>query len=118
MTAHRPGDTVAASGVPPEELGAGMHAVVRHYKGASELIEELGRRSGDVEKLISGIDGFVAYHLVRTTDGGYSFSVFEDRTGAEESNRQAAEYLKTNLPTVATSPPEIIEGESIIDFRR
>lgn len=95
-----------------------MHTVVRHYQGASQLMDELGRRSTDVEKLIRGIPGFVAYYLVKTADGGYSVSVFDDRAGTEESNRRAAEYLKENLSSMATSPPEILEGESIIDFSR
>jgi predicted amino acid dehydrogenase len=95
-----------------------MHTVVRHYKGASALIDELGRRSADLETLIRGVPGFVAYYLVKTADGGYSVSVFEDRSGTEESNRRAAEYLKTNLSSIATSPPEILQGEAIIDFAR
>lgn len=95
-----------------------MHTVVRHYPGASELMDELGRRSADVEKLIRGIPGFVAYYLVKTEDGGYSVSVFDDRAGTDESNRRAAEYLRENLSSLATSPPEILDGESIIDFAR
>ncbi len=95
-----------------------MHTVVRHYKGAAELMDELGRRSADVETLIRGIPGFVAYYLVKTADGGYSVSVFEDRAGTEESNRRAAEYLRENLSSLATSPPDILDGESIINFAR
>jgi hypothetical protein len=95
-----------------------MHTVVRHYKGASELMDELGRRSADVETLIRSIPGFVAYYLVKTADGGYSVSVFEDRAGTEESNRRAAEYLRENLSSLATSPPDILDGESIINFAR
>ena len=95
-----------------------MHTVVRHYKGAAELIDELGQRSTDIEKLIREIPGFVAYYLVRSSDGGYSVSVFEDRTGTEESNRKAAGYLRENLSSLAVNPPEILEGESIIDFAR
>jgi len=51
----------------------------------------LARRTDEVEQLIRGVSGFVSYCLVRTADGGFSVSVFEDRAGTEESNRRAAE---------------------------
>ena len=95
-----------------------MHTVVRHYKGASQLMDELARRSADVEKLIRDIPGFVAYYLVRTADGGYSVSVFDDSSGTDESTRRAAEFVRTNFASLATAPPEILTGESLIDFTR
>ena len=100
------------------DWGHVMHTVVRHYQGAAALMDELGKRSADVEELIRGIPGFVAYYLVKTADGGYSVSVFEDSAGTDESNRRAATYLKENLSSLAISPPEILSGESIIDFAR
>ncbi len=95
-----------------------MHAVVRHYKGSSTLVDELTKRSGDVEELIRGVPGFVAYHLIRTGDGGCSISVYEDKAGVEESTRRAAAYIKENLESVAAGPPEVMEGESVIHFTR
>jgi hypothetical protein len=92
------------------------YAVDRHYKGSSELMDELRDRSDDVESLIRGIPGFVAYHLVRSEDGGFSISVYEDLTGAEESIRQAREYIQTNLSSLAGAPPEVIQGEAFISF--
>jgi heme-degrading monooxygenase HmoA len=93
-----------------------MNVVIRHYKGAPELMDELERRSDEVEKLIRGVPGFVAYHLVRTSDGGFSISVYEDSTGTQESVKQAAEFIRTTLPSLTVSPPEVIDGESIISF--
>jgi hypothetical protein len=95
-----------------------MHAVVRHYKGSPELVDELVRRSGDVEELIRGVDGFVAYYLVKTAGGGASISVFENQAGTEESTRRAAAYIKENLASSAAGPPEVIEGETAIHFAR
>src|SRR5688500_1417311 len=57
--------------------GAGqVHAVSRHYKGSSQLFDELERRTDEVEQVIRGVSGFVGYYLVRTEDGGFS----EDHT--------------------------------------
>jgi len=93
-----------------------MNVVIRHYKGAAELMDELQRRSDEVEQLIRDVTGFVAYHLVRTSDGGFSISVYEDATGTQESVKRAADYIRTTLPSLTVSPPEVIEGESIISF--
>lgn len=93
-----------------------MHVVIRHYEGSAKLIDELVDRRKDVEELIRGIDGFVAYYLLKTADGGASVSVFRDEAGTTESNKVAAAYLKENLKGVAAGPPQIIEGATVIDF--
>jgi hypothetical protein len=95
-----------------------MHVVVRHYKSSPELIDELVRRSSDVEELIRGVDGFIAYYLVKTAIGCASISIVEDQAGAEESTRLAAAYLNENLASIGASPPELIEGETVIHFAR
>ncbi len=94
-----------------------MQVVVRPYKGSAKLIDELVDRRKDVEALIRGVDGFAAYYLVRTADGGASVSVFEDEAGTTESNKRAAAFIKENLEGVAAGPPEIIEGTAVIDFK-
>ena len=93
-----------------------MHAVVRHYKGNAQLLDELARRTNEVEQLIRGVSGFVSYCLVRTADGGFSVSVFEDRAGTEESSWRAGDWIRQNAPQVAGSPPEVIEGEAILQL--
>jgi hypothetical protein len=42
--------------------------------------------------------------------------VCENRSGAEESNRVEATWLKDKLPTFATRPPEIWTGELRIEM--
>jgi hypothetical protein len=39
---------------PATVLGGWMHAVIRHYKGNAQLLDELARRTGEVEQLIRG----------------------------------------------------------------
>jgi heme-degrading monooxygenase HmoA len=95
-----------------------MHAVIRHYRGNSQLMDVLAQRRDEVEQLIRDVPGFVTYALVRTADGGFSISVYEDQTGTEESTRRAAEWVGQNAPQAAGSPPEVIEGETILQFSK
>lgn len=91
-----------------------MHVTVRNYRGSSDLIDLLVENEDTVRSLISGIDGFRAYYLVRTNDGGLSISVFDDESGAEESNRVAADWVRENASDVRTDPPEVSAGEVVI----
>jgi hypothetical protein len=93
-----------------------MHAVVRHYKGSAKLMDELATRQDEVEELIRGVPGFVSYCLLRTEDGGASITMCQDEAGTAESVKRAAAYIKENLDGIAAGPPEIIEGETFIDF--
>jgi heme-degrading monooxygenase HmoA len=95
-----------------------MHVVLRRYQGASALFDELARRQADVEQLIRGVQGFVAYYLVRTEDGGVSVTVCEDRAGTQESTRRAADWVRQNVPAAAGTPPEVTEGDAIYQFTR
>lgn len=91
-----------------------MHVTVRNYPGSSDLVDLLVENEDTVRSLISGIDGFRAYYLVRTGDGGLSISVFDDESGAEESNRVAGEWVRENASDVRPNPPEISAGEVVI----
>ncbi len=95
-----------------------MHTVIRHYKSNAKLIEELERRSGEVEAIMRGVPGFVAYRLIKTAGGGVSISVFNDEAGAEESSRVAKQWIKENAPSVAGRAPQLIQGESILQFSK
>ena len=90
-----------------------MYAVVRRYR-SPQLIDELAQHKDAVEQLISGIDGFVSYTLLRTEDGGITLSVYQDRTGAEESIRQARAWVQANVSAAAQSPAEVSQGEVVL----
>jgi heme-degrading monooxygenase HmoA len=93
-----------------------VYVTIRSYKASPDLADAFAQREDDIRQLITGIDGFRAYHMIRTGDGGVAtVSVYEDQAGAEESTRQAREWVQENLPGVATSPPEVISGEAFID---
>ena len=62
--------------------------------------------------IVSSTPGFVAYYFaVDDADNGISVSVFDDRAGAEESNRRAAEWVKSNVADFTAGPPDIVAGE-------
>jgi hypothetical protein len=94
-----------------------MHVTIRRYSGSPELADALVARESDVREIISSIDGFHAYYLVRGADGeATSISVYGSESGAEESNRRAAAWLRENLPDLSVSPPEVTAGEALISF--
>ena len=94
-----------------------MHAVVRSYSGpgASELFDLLGQREEDVKNLIVTVPGFVSYAAFRSGDGGITVTVCQDKTGADESSRRAAEWVKENVSSMA-NPPVITEGSTVLQF--
>ena len=91
-----------------------MYATVRTYSGGPELADALVGNEADVKSLVSGIDGFRAYYLVRTADGTVSISVYDDEAGANESNRVAADWIRENLPELGGSAPQVSAGEVVI----
>jgi hypothetical protein len=93
-----------------------MYAVIRRYTGAAKLIEALDRTPQEIERLMSAVPGFVAYHAVRAGDTLVTVSVCNDRTGTDETTRRAAQWVRDNVPAGAVGAPEITEGESFIDF--
>lgn len=64
--------------------------------------------------LLRQVPGFVAYYWVDAGDGTMvSTSVFEDRAGAEESVKRAAEFVRASLASLLPNPPQITAGEVV-----
>jgi heme-degrading monooxygenase HmoA len=93
-----------------------MYATIRIYSGADGFADALVENESEVRGLISGIDGFKAYYLLKTADGTASISVYEDEAGTAESTRAAGEWVRENLPQFAGSPPQVTSGEVAISF--
>jgi hypothetical protein len=65
--------------------------------------------------LVTRIPGFVDYYWVDAGGGVMlSTTVFEDKVGADESNRAAAGVVKDKLAKILPKPPQITEGEVIV----
>ena len=90
-----------------------MYATVRTYSAGPELADALVSNEADVKTLISGIDGFNAYYLVRTAEG-VSISVYDSEAGVNESTSAAANWIRENLPEIEGSAPQISAGEVVI----
>jgi heme-degrading monooxygenase HmoA len=95
-----------------------MYVVVRRYTGASALADAMLQREQEVRDLISTVPGFRAYYAVRSGDGGAiaTVTICDSKEGTDESNRRAADWVRTNMSGASISPPEITEGETYINF--
>jgi hypothetical protein len=89
-----------------------MFAVIRHYhfdKKNSAAIDRAIRE--DFVPIVQRAKGFQHYYWLDTGNGeGASFGLFNDKTGADESVRLAADYVRDNLSNLLTQQPEVIEG--------
>ena len=96
-----------------------MYAVVRAYggKGAKELFDLLEKQKSEVETIMRSINGFVSYTLVRSGEGGYSFTVCADKAGVEESMQKAKDWIAKNAGTTSVSAPQSYEGPVVIHVR-
>lgn len=91
-----------------------MYAEVRTYQGVTHFTQAKQRVSEEFVPLISKLPGFVACFVVDAGDGVVvSTSVFEDKAGAEESTKKAAEFVREHLAAVFPHPPEVTAGEVV-----
>jgi hypothetical protein len=94
-----------------------MYATVRSYASDGGLVDALVAKQDEVRDLLGSIDGFRAYYILRTLDGGaVSISVYDDAAGAEASNAAAAGWVRDNLPSIVASPPQTTVGAVALWF--
>lgn len=91
-----------------------MYAVIRRYSGVAKLIHELDNKKDEVVKVMRGAPGFIAYYAVRDGEALATVTISDDRAGADESTRLAAQWVRDNLPGVRVTTPEAIGGEVFI----
>jgi quinol monooxygenase YgiN len=89
-----------------------MFAVIRHYHFDPKDGAEIDRKIREsFVPLIKKAKGFVRYYWLDSGKGeGASLSVFQDKAGADESVRLAADYVREHLSKLLTQKPEVIEG--------
>ena len=93
-----------------------MYGVVRRYTGATELSDAMSQRQQEVEELLRGVPGFVAYYAIRSGDSLATVTVCQDQTGTQESSRRAAEWVRQNMSGAAAVTPEITEGDVFLNL--
>jgi hypothetical protein len=97
-----------------------MYAVIRRYtptgtwdrKTRDELKQRIER--GFLPQ-VQDIRGFHSYHAVNVSDTELvTIGIFEDKTGAQESNRRAAEFVKKDPIKDQIGSPQVFEGDLLI----
>jgi hypothetical protein len=97
-----------------------MYATIRRYSTKTAVTQETldNFRRRIEEKFvpsISDIRGFHTYAVMNTGNKELlSISVFDDRQGATESTRRAAEFVQKDPLKDQLSKPEVIEGELLV----
>jgi len=93
-----------------------MYTVIRSYTGVPTVAEDLKKKTREIEAEISTAPGFIAYYLVKTTDGATSVAICDERTGCDESTKRLEIWLKKNLPNLKFGTPQVIGGEVAFNF--
>ena len=97
-----------------------MYATIRRYTqktpATREDIEALRRRIEETYvPLAQEIRGFHSYAVLNVGNRDlFSINVFEDREGAAESSRRAAEFVERDPLKDQLSRPEVFEGELLV----
>ncbi|MFD9367729.1 hypothetical protein ACFWA6_08460 [Streptomyces sp. NPDC060020] len=91
-----------------------MYAAVRRYEGVTDPAEAGRLVDEGFVPIMRQVPGFVAYYWVDAGHGVMvSTSVFQDRTGADESIERAADFVRENLASLLPNPPQVTAGEVV-----
>ncbi len=93
-----------------------MHAAIRQYQVDPGSVDEVRRGINEgFLPTIKDVYGFQAYYAIDAGGGRLAtVSVFEDRAGAEESSRKAADWIRENMASLFPNPPEVLQGEVVV----
>ena len=93
-----------------------MFASIRQGKAKPGMAEELARRIKEgAIPIISDVPGFQAYYVVYAPDDTVTaISIFDDVTGAEESNRRGLVWIEANLAPLLSGAATAVAGPVIV----
>jgi len=97
-----------------------MYASVRRYTAAPGSIQRFSPRvENEFVPLLRAVPGFVSFTVM---EGGsengrdviLTVSIFQSREGADESAREAAQWIRRNLGEFEPSLPQITTGNVLL----
>jgi molybdopterin synthase catalytic subunit len=97
-----------------------MYATIRRYTAKTsttkQSIDDLKNRIEEkFTPLVQEIRGFHTYGVVNVGNKDLvTISIFEDRNGAAESTRRAAEFVQRDPMKDQLGKPEVLEGELLV----
>ena len=97
-----------------------MYATIRRYSTKTatntETLEQFKRRIEEkFVPVLQEIRGFHSYGVLSTGEKELvSLTIFEDRQGATEATRKAAEFVAKDPLKDQMSKPEVIEGDLLL----
>jgi hypothetical protein len=97
-----------------------MYATIRRYvpktPNTKEAIEDLKHRIEDgFLPIVQEVRGFHSYGALNVGNREIvTISIFEDKTGATESTRKAAEFVQKDPLKDQLGKPEVLEGELMV----
>jgi hypothetical protein len=97
-----------------------MYATIRRYTpkttATKEAIDDLKHRIEDgFLPIVQDVRGFHSYGAVNVGNRELvTISIFEDKDGASESTRRAAEFVQKDPMKDQLGTPEVLEGELLV----
>jgi hypothetical protein len=98
-----------------------MYATIRRYTPKAgtvtgKALDDLKRRiENDFVPVVQEIPGFHCYYVLNVGNKELaSIGLFEDKTGATESTRRSAEFVKKDPLKDQLGSPEILEGDLLV----
>jgi molybdopterin synthase catalytic subunit len=97
-----------------------MYASIRRYttktSTTNETIKDLKNRIEEkFTPIVQEIRGFHSYGVVNVGNKELlSITIFEDRNGAAEATRRAAEFVQKDPMKDQLGKPEVLEGELLV----
>ena len=97
-----------------------MYASIRRYTAktstTNETIKDLKNRIEEkFTPIVQEIRGFHSYGVVNVGNKDLvTISIFDDRNGATESTRRAAEFVQKDPMKDQLGKPEVLEGELLV----
>ena len=97
-----------------------MYATIRRYTprtaNTKEAIDDLKHRIEDgFVPIVQEVRGFHSYGAMNVGNREIvTISIFDDKTGATESTRRAAEFVQKDPLKDQLGKPEVLEGELLV----